>query len=162
MQTFLPYPDFARSVALLDSKRLGKQRVETYQVLKAFKGLGGLHGGWSRHPAARMWWGYDLALLRYQEATIDEWRSRGFNDTCWDKSLALFTAEELKRYKAGDYAIPSWIGDPKLHETHRSILSQKAPALYQQLFAGDTRQGLAYIWPGPSLEEAKRIQGVSV
>jgi hypothetical protein len=28
VQTFLPYPDFAASAATLDSKRLGKQRVE--------------------------------------------------------------------------------------------------------------------------------------
>ena len=33
MQTFLPYPDFARSARVLDRKRLGKQRVETLQVL---------------------------------------------------------------------------------------------------------------------------------
>lgn len=160
MQTFLPYPDFARSVGLLDSKRLGKQRVETYQVLKAFKGQGGLHGGWSRHPAARMWWGYELALLRYQEVTVNEWLSRGFKDTCWEKSLALFTGDELRAYKAGKYEFPNWIGDEKLHETHRSVLSAKAPTIYGQTFATDTKPGLPYIWPGLSLEEAKVIQGV--
>ncbi|WP_407659745.1 pyrimidine dimer DNA glycosylase/endonuclease V, partial [Kineococcus indalonis] len=35
MQTFLPYPGFARSAAVLDAPRLGKQRVETLQVLRA-------------------------------------------------------------------------------------------------------------------------------
>jgi hypothetical protein len=38
VQTFLPYPDFAASAAsaaALDSKRLGKQRVEALQVLRA-------------------------------------------------------------------------------------------------------------------------------
>ena len=34
MQTFLPYPDFARSAAVLDRQRLGKQRVEVLQILK--------------------------------------------------------------------------------------------------------------------------------
>ncbi len=33
MQTFIPYPDFHRSAEVLDMKRLGKQRVETFQVL---------------------------------------------------------------------------------------------------------------------------------
>lgn len=35
MQTFLPYPDFAESASVLDRQRLGKQRVETLQVMKA-------------------------------------------------------------------------------------------------------------------------------
>lgn len=34
MQTFLPYADFAKSAASLDMMRLGKQRVETYQILQ--------------------------------------------------------------------------------------------------------------------------------
>ena len=33
MQTFLPYADFLASAKALDQKRLGKQRVETIQVL---------------------------------------------------------------------------------------------------------------------------------
>ena len=39
MQTFLPYPDFRQSAACLDYRRLGKQRVEGVQILKAI-GLG--------------------------------------------------------------------------------------------------------------------------
>ena len=35
MQTFLPYPAFDLSAQVLDRQRLGKQRVETLQVLKA-------------------------------------------------------------------------------------------------------------------------------
>ena len=35
MQTFLPYPDFAKSAMCLDNKRLGKQRIECLQILKA-------------------------------------------------------------------------------------------------------------------------------
>ena len=46
MQTFLPYPDFAESAAVLDSKRLGKQRVEALQVLRAVTRL---TYGWKRH-----------------------------------------------------------------------------------------------------------------
>ena len=33
MQVFLPYPDFKKSLESLDDKRLGKQRVETYQLI---------------------------------------------------------------------------------------------------------------------------------
>ena len=33
MQTFLPHRDFEQSAKCLDMKRLGKQRVEAYQLL---------------------------------------------------------------------------------------------------------------------------------
>ena len=33
MQTFLPYPDFQRSAAVLDKKRCWKQVVETKQII---------------------------------------------------------------------------------------------------------------------------------
>ena len=33
MQTFLPFPDFQQSAAVLDRVRLGKQRVEALQIL---------------------------------------------------------------------------------------------------------------------------------
>ena len=35
MQTFLPYADFARCAAVLDPRRLGKQRVEVLQIMRA-------------------------------------------------------------------------------------------------------------------------------
>lgn len=52
VQTFLPYPDFAQSAQCLDRQRLGKQRVEVLQLLKALKGES---KGWKNHPAAKMW-----------------------------------------------------------------------------------------------------------
>ena len=70
MQTFLPYPDFARSARVLDRKRLGKQRVETLQVLRAATVPG---YGWYRHPATAMWAGHVPALVAYgPTATEDE------------------------------------------------------------------------------------------
>ena len=40
MQTFLPYRGFTESARVLDTRRLGKQRVETIQVLRALTVLG--------------------------------------------------------------------------------------------------------------------------
>ena len=58
MQTFMPYPDFVKSVQVLDYRRLGKQRVETYQVLNVL--LERTHTkGWRNHPFTRMWSGYE-------------------------------------------------------------------------------------------------------
>ena len=62
MQTFLPYADFERSARALDAKRLGKQRVETIQVVRALTRPG---YGWANHPAVLMWKGYEEALGRY-------------------------------------------------------------------------------------------------
>ena len=59
MQTFLPFPGFAESAMVLDSRRLGKQRVETFQILRA---LTWPSCGWKKHPAVRMWRGFVPAL----------------------------------------------------------------------------------------------------
>ena len=55
MQTFLPYSDFRDSVACLDYKRLGKQRVEAMQTYNQItKGK----GGYPYHPVNKMWQDY--------------------------------------------------------------------------------------------------------
>ncbi|WP_344942481.1 pyrimidine dimer DNA glycosylase/endonuclease V [Terrabacter ginsenosidimutans] len=41
MQTFVPYADFARTAAVLDTRRLGKQRVEVIQIVRALTVPGG-------------------------------------------------------------------------------------------------------------------------
>ena len=43
MQTFLPYADFERSAKSLDYKRLGKQRVEAMQLIKAIETVSYTH-----------------------------------------------------------------------------------------------------------------------
>ena len=78
MQTFLPYEDFKRSAETLDSKRLGKQRVESMQIYKACV-LDDY--GWKNHPVVKMWIGYEDALQIYMNTMIDEWVKRGFNNT---------------------------------------------------------------------------------
>ena len=78
MQTFLPYPGFAESAAALDAKRLGKQRVEALQVLRA---LTRTAYGWKRHPAVRMWVGYTEGVAAYGTAVCLEWIARGGADT---------------------------------------------------------------------------------
>src|SRR6476661_8199342 len=50
VQTFVPYADFARTAAVLDTKRLGKQRVEVIQIVRALTVPG---YAWSSHPAAQ-------------------------------------------------------------------------------------------------------------
>lgn len=86
MQTFLPYPDFGRSARVLDRRRLGKQRVEVKQILRALRNPS---SGWRNHPAVRMWRGHEYSLLSYGVAVCSEWRSRGYRDSLLDEFLDL-------------------------------------------------------------------------
>jgi Pyrimidine dimer DNA glycosylase len=55
-------PDFAETARCLDDVRLGKQRVETYQIVRT---LDGVTTGRRHHPAVRMWRGYEGTLVAY-------------------------------------------------------------------------------------------------
>ena len=58
---------------------LGKQRVETYQVLNILLDRTATKG-WRNHPVTRMWEGYEEALKLYQNFTIQEWINRGYKN----------------------------------------------------------------------------------
>src|SRR5919107_1251142 len=79
MQTFVPYADFEASARALDQKRLGKQRVEVIQIVRALTVPG---YAWSQHPAVLMWKGYEEALGRYGLTMCEVWLELGFGDTC--------------------------------------------------------------------------------
>lgn len=150
MQTFLPYADFAASAAVLDRARLGKQRVEAIQVVRAVTVP---DYGWRNHPAAHMWRGHVEALGAYGLAIVAEWTSRGHADTCAATITADVLASGVERIRsqaeladAGE--LPSWLGDEALHRSHRSNLLRKDPAHYGPLFPGDP-DDLPYVWPGP-------------
>jgi hypothetical protein len=131
MQTFLPYADFAESAAVLDYRRLGKQRVEVLQLLNA---LTGKSKGWANHPAAIMWRGYEPALAAYGNACIYEWVSRGYNNT-----MPYWAVGKL-------YELPWWLGDYDFHLSHMSNLLRKDPAWYSKWFT-DVPDNLPYVWP---------------
>jgi hypothetical protein len=151
MQTFLPVADFEESARLLDSPRLGKQRVETLQVLRALELP---DYGWTSHPVVRMWRGRTPALVAYGLATVRVWRERGFADTThtliaeFAPDVVGVPQEELAR--AG--MLPSWVGDEAVHLSHRSNLLAKEPDFYRPLFQplfGAEPEDLPYVWPEP-------------
>ena len=79
MQTFLPVADFEESARLLDSPRLGKQRVETLQILRALELP---DYGWANHPVVTMWRGRTRGAGRptgWRWSRV--WRERGFADS---------------------------------------------------------------------------------
>ena len=77
MQTFYTDHSFTVTAQHLDYRRLGKQRVETKQILMT---LLGESNGWRNHPAVRMWEGYETALCWYGMAMCWEWRQRKYVD----------------------------------------------------------------------------------
>lgn len=139
MQTFLPSPSFAESARILDNKRLGKQRVECKQILKALRGEYAATGAWVNHPATKMWRGHEWALCQYAMSVCDEWIKRGFND-----SLLTYFIPIAQEYPA---SFPSWFDDrPDLFASHRSNLLRKDPQYYQQ-FKWREGPDLPYVWP---------------
>jgi len=144
MQTFLPYADFARTAGVLDDRRLGKQRVEAFQILRA---LTWTTYGWKNHPAVRMWRGFVPALVCYGLAITDEWIGRGRADTVRAQLLEFTDGAEPSRARLRDRGqLPPWLGLPALHVSHRSALVRKDRVHYRPLFP-DVPADLPYLWP---------------
>ena len=135
MQTFLPYESFRDSAKILDYRRLGKQRVEAYQILRA---LTGESTGWVNHPATRMWRGYEYHLCIYGAMICTEWKMRGYNDSLQSKFLdASLQFDTAIR--------PDWLGMPELHKSHQSNLYRKDPVHYAKF--ASVGADLPYVWP---------------
>lgn len=140
MQTFLPYPDLQQSVRVLDYRRLGKQRVETFQVLNILLGRT-LTKGWRNHPVTLMWQGYEPALQLYQNYTIKEWIDRGYKNTM-----------QYEEIVCDAIIMPPWFGLEELHRSHRSNLLRKDYEYYSQFF--DEPSDLEYYWPAKDVLNA--------
>jgi hypothetical protein len=157
MQTFLPCREFGESARTLDIRRLGKQRVEAIQVLRALTVPG---YGWRHHPAAAMWAGYEEALVRYGLDVCETWCGQNRADTCAATLVAdlasgtglttIRTQAELA--SAGE--LPPWLGDAAFHRSHQAALVRKDPAHYRPLFP-DVPEDLPYVWPAS--DRARRI-----
>jgi hypothetical protein len=125
MQIFLPYNDFRKSLQVLDNKRLGKQRVETYQIISAITRRPKLDGtpykGWLNHPCTVMWKDHVPALKLYLNHSIGEWIVRGFKNT-----MIMEDVEE------SEVIYPPFMGNERFHSSHRANLLKKEPEFYCQ------------------------------
>jgi hypothetical protein len=145
VQTFLPYADFAQSAAVLDLRRLGKQRVETLQVLRAVCVPG---YGWRHHPVVEMWQGYLEALVCYGLAICTGWSGRGRSDSVAPTMLAEFrhpVRAQIDLARADE--LPHWLGQEEFHRSHQSSLLRKDPAHYRPIFGDNVPDDLPYVWP---------------
>jgi hypothetical protein len=129
MQTFLPVADFKSSAQMLDYRRLGKQRLEAAQLVRAITE----GGGWSNHPAARMWAGHVRALKKYHDICVDEWVRRGYRNT-------------MLKFNVRTYTLPPWFGDDQFHSAHRAALLHKDFEFYRK-YDWKEKPALDYLWP---------------
>lgn len=143
MQTFLPYPDFKKSAKVLDFRRLGKQRGEVYQILRTIR----YSGGWRKHPAVKMWKGYERALIEYGLIVCKEWKKRGYVD-----NMAKRIKEEFPGYLKREIVYPPWFGNEKFHSSHRKALIYKNPTWYKTFWPDEIGE-LNYYWPTKEKEK---------
>lgn len=141
MQTFLPYGrDFSRTAHALDYRRLGKQRVETWQILQT---LLGNSKGWANHPAVKMWEGHEVVLCVYGLVMCYEWKHRGYKDNMAPRFRSLIT----QVYETNpNTKYPEWIDNEDIVTSHQSNLVRKFADHYRK-FWPDVPDDLPYIWP---------------
>lgn len=136
MQTFLPYSDFIETAKCLDYKRLGKQRVEAFQIIKVLEGHGTRNKNgklaWENHPAVLMWRKNIDALKYYHNCMIEEWVFRGYKNN-------------MKLYDIINFKMPDWLGYKPFHESHRSNLLRKDFNFYSR-YNWNVEHNLEYIW----------------
>jgi hypothetical protein len=130
MQTFLPYKDFTKSANVLDSKRLNKQILEGYQILKVLNS-DDPRAAWRNHPAVKMWRGSETHLYDYILSMANVATLRGIKT---DKNLE--NIETLRNATLQNWGTkkPFWIKNKsivdRLTESHRANLYRKDPEFY--------------------------------
>lgn len=131
MMTFLPYPDFAASARVLDPVRLGNQRREALACIKSIT----RESGWRHHPVSKMWRLYPDALRAYYNAICTEWIERG-------KTHHL--PRDLR--VPATIRMPWWLGDERLHSSHRAALLFKNADWYRG-FGWEEEPRIDYWYP---------------
>ena len=151
MQTFLPFPNFRQSAEVLDFRRLGKQRVEVLQILRALESTK-KDAGWINHPAVKMWEGYQYALSIYGLECCVAWENRGYNRGTTRDEI-LWRAKRYSGTGGIPHAKPFWFGDDRFHSAHRRMLVWKMPDHYLVKFVDVPEVPLHkpdYYWPTKS------------
>ena len=103
---------------VLDYRRLGKQRQECLQILKA---LLGMVKHYKSQPQAKAWKGYEAALCQYGIDCCDEWKNRGYVDN----TKIIFEIIKFERLEHRKIIMPRWIGFEPYHSNQRSRLLYK-------------------------------------
>jgi hypothetical protein len=118
---------------ILDSKRLGKQRIEAQTIIKTLEGkITGYHD----HPIIFMWVGYVDALKYYFNCCVDEWVNRGYKNN-------------LEKYEVKEnVTFPFWFSNKQVHESMKASLLRKDGEYYSSKISLENidYMNYGYIW----------------
>lgn len=150
MQTFLPFKNFSESAKVLDNKRLNKQILEGYQILKVLNNPDP-KAAWRNHPAVKMWRGHEHGLFKYIMSMVDEANVRGIKTDKNVENIAVLRAHTLQFW--GD-DMPEWYKDKKIlkriTDSHKTNLYRKDPEYYYEFvdyIAEPCCEKCSYYWP---------------
>lgn len=158
MQTFLPHDNIILSAKALDSKRLNKQILESYQILKVLSGASP-SGAWRHHPAVLMWKGHEYSLRTYAWSMLFEAKRRGIKVDKNAENLTLLEQQYSDRWGTD---MPKWFGDNnklmRIITTHKANLFKKDPIYYVEFqyavnspynapCCPDKKEPCKYYWP---------------
>lgn len=133
MQTFLPSNDYDESAQILDNKRLNKQILEGYQIMKILSGASE-SGAWRNHPAVLMWKNAEHSLMRYIDSMVNEANLRGIRTENNVSNLQILKSSFSHRWSN---LKPVWSKPEHIDRvvtTHMANLHRKDPVIYAHFY----------------------------
>lgn len=150
MQTFVPYESFRETASVLDSKRLNKQILEGFQILKVL-GNPDPKAAWRNHPAVKMWRGHEHGLFSYLQAMIKEATARGIKTDKNRANILWVRERDLDQWGKG---MPDWYTNKaellRVTDSHKANLFRKDPEFYAAFNHFDANpccERCQYYWP---------------
>lgn len=149
MQTFLPSSDYEYSAQILDNKRLNKQVLEGYQILKILSGASET-GAWRNHPAVLMWANAEHSLMDYIDHMVYEADWRGIKTTKNVSNLKTLKSAFSHRWGKD---IPVWQKPEHISrviESHKANLYRKDSLIYAEYQSNTAKpccDKCLYYWP---------------
>jgi hypothetical protein len=145
MQIFSTCANFQQIADCLDNKRLQKQKIEIFQILKCLS-LGEKAVGWKNHPAVLMVKGFEPFFIEYGLTIADKCIAKGWKDTIKPR------LEDFKSIFNNPVTPPWYWGDERFHGSHRANLIFKNYEHYKQFNWPEIKDYKAsikpqYFWP---------------
>ena len=129
MQTFLPSSDYEYSAQALDNKRLNKQVLEGYQIMKILSGASE-SGAWRNHPAVLMWKSAERSLMDYIDHMVYEAEWRGIKTEKNVSNLRTLKSNFSHNWKDNEPVRMKPEQLKRVITTHQSNLYRKDPIIY--------------------------------
>lgn len=151
MITYMPLPSILDSVAALPSGVLRPQLIDCLNILEH---LSGFRAGMLYAPAVQMWVGAARGLFIYTDAIQERMDAEKLSSpsiqVTKDK-IRIATTMILEQEAFAEHpsdSSPFWLGDDRVHASHRSRLLTNYPQAVSR-FNWTEPQHLTIFWPGP-------------